>query len=337
MFNDPAFDGNGQWLSAHLFHSGGIYASECDDILLDVITPFVQQAEAAIGLRRWFFVRYGEGGPHVRLRLLPYAASAERPLRNLLCDAARAQNATIVVDEFPSTSEVASNRSIVTNLCWVAYEPEVERYGGAAAIELAEDSFHRSSCTAIEVVRRTRVSRSARLARGLLATLAAMYAFFPTRSGVCEFARRYATGYLRQLTPLTGETDRLLAMFREERDRQSDVLAQYIEETLKCLETAESLPVDLARIHGDMQNARSQLADLSSKGVILQPSWWRASAATNAEDVASYAYVIPSYVHMMNNRLGIGIPEEAFLAFLIHQTIAQLTAGTGANSEIQRD
>src|ERR1700722_9423717 len=54
-----------EWISAHLFFDGGTYSTLSDDVILDVVKPFL----ASYSSVQWFFVRYDEEGPHVRLRV----------------------------------------------------------------------------------------------------------------------------------------------------------------------------------------------------------------------------------------------------------------------------
>ncbi|MFD7029289.1 thiopeptide-type bacteriocin biosynthesis protein [Streptomyces sp. NPDC059917] len=54
------------WVSLHVHHRGDL-----DLLLARAVTPLVRGLEDAGLLRGWFFLRSGEGGPHLRLRLLP--------------------------------------------------------------------------------------------------------------------------------------------------------------------------------------------------------------------------------------------------------------------------
>lgn len=100
-----------KWLSAYIFSTIGL-----NTVLNDQIIPFLQVAGAYLKTPSpYFFIRYGEGGPHIRLRMdIPE------------------ENEDIV-------RKMLSEHAIVQ---YVPYLPEIERYGGLSTIALAEQQFH---------------------------------------------------------------------------------------------------------------------------------------------------------------------------------------------------
>src|SRR5579871_1763921 len=57
------------WRSLHIwFDAPTIYSETADAVILDQAVPIARQA-AEQGAGRFFFVRYNEGGPHIRLRI----------------------------------------------------------------------------------------------------------------------------------------------------------------------------------------------------------------------------------------------------------------------------
>ncbi|MGE5186501.1 MAG: lantibiotic dehydratase [Acidobacteriota bacterium] len=104
------FPPGSRWLYAKLY--GGVAGA--DRVLRDVIAPMVRGGEA------WFFVRYRDPDPHLRVRW---------------CD----REAGELIDELRSRLADAGEP------CWRVvldtYEREVERYGGPRGIELAEQVF----------------------------------------------------------------------------------------------------------------------------------------------------------------------------------------------------
>ncbi|MFG1679244.1 lantibiotic dehydratase [Nonomuraea sp. NPDC049269] len=108
----------GQWLYAKLY----VPAEQQDDLLATAVPPLINAVRSRIG--RWYFLRYADPDPHLRLRF--HAGRRVLPLLHDwardLCDSGRAQR--LVLD---------------------TYEPEVARYGGEKAMELAEQVFHADS------------------------------------------------------------------------------------------------------------------------------------------------------------------------------------------------
>jgi thiopeptide-type bacteriocin biosynthesis protein len=110
-----------KWLSAHIFYSAGL-----NRILRNAVIPFLHTAEEYLQLPApYFFIRYGEGGPHVRLRLC-IQQQHETSVKRLLADAAPVQ--------------------------YIPYEQEIKRYGNERSILLAEQHFYLSSAYILRLI-----------------------------------------------------------------------------------------------------------------------------------------------------------------------------------------
>lgn len=115
------FPPGSEWLYAKLYTGHGI----ADRLLVDTIRPLVSTAIASGAADGWFFIRYADPDPHVRLRLhgdplrltsevLPLLSAGLQPL----------------VDD-----------GRIARWQLDTYVREVERYGGAQGIVLAEQLF----------------------------------------------------------------------------------------------------------------------------------------------------------------------------------------------------
>ncbi|MEU1376910.1 lantibiotic dehydratase [Streptomyces triculaminicus] len=120
----------GEWLSAKLYAS----ANRHDEILVDHLRPFVRMLPEAVD--RWFFLRYADPAPHLRLRF--HAPPAV--LGNGLLPALHAWARTL------------RELGLLQDLTLCSYEPEIERYGGAQAMEAAEQVFRVDSLAVLEVL-----------------------------------------------------------------------------------------------------------------------------------------------------------------------------------------
>jgi thiopeptide-type bacteriocin biosynthesis protein len=123
-----------EWLYAKLYTG----AATADQVLREVVAPLTRDALARGGADGWFFLRYGDPDWHVRWRLhgdpdrlqgevMPRLAEAVRPL----------------VDD-----------GRVRKVQYDTYEREVERYGGAEAMVLAERIFQADSEAVLGIVER---------------------------------------------------------------------------------------------------------------------------------------------------------------------------------------
>jgi thiopeptide-type bacteriocin biosynthesis protein len=301
------------WLSEYLFFPANIYGGECDAVIRDVVEPFVRTCREHGWIDRWFFIRYSERGFHVRLRLhgIPEVLRerAQPALRELVASVHPA-----AVEGYPEPPGTEGQG--VTHFMEVEYEPEVERYGGPDGTVLAEDFFCRSSEAALALLQRVSpTERSGRLGKALLAMVVLMHAFRPERGAAADFARNYGINYLRSLVPDDERREAWLNAFGSGFEQQAANLTAYVDEAWERLETGEPLSDALDRYRDDMAAVAARFRELFDAGRLL-----RDGRPMEQWDFA-VAGIVSSYVHMMNNRLGISIQEESYLAYLIHRAL----------------
>jgi thiopeptide-type bacteriocin biosynthesis protein len=114
-----------QWLFVKLYTS----PATADEVLRDVIRPVVEQVLAAGAADRWFFIRYGDPDWHLRLRFHG--------------DPARLGGEVLPPLQAATAPLLRDGR--VCRVQLDTYEREVERYGGASGIVLAERLFQADS------------------------------------------------------------------------------------------------------------------------------------------------------------------------------------------------
>lgn len=140
-----------QWLFLKIYTRG---FDGADSLVGDLLPPIVAEARA-IGVQRWFFMRYMDlHGPHIRMRVL-----GRRPVLDHLQRLNR---------ELESSLDGVLARSIPTGHVFIApvnvpmyegrrgtgirasiYEPERDKYGGPEGLALAEELFEFSSDLAL--------------------------------------------------------------------------------------------------------------------------------------------------------------------------------------------
>ncbi|MEU6300158.1 lantibiotic dehydratase [Streptomyces erythrochromogenes] len=115
----------GDWTHVKLYAAVGQH----DDILTHSLPELVGELREEGLIDRWFFIRYGDPHPHVRIRVrrAPDAA-ASAPLVRLVGWAKGLVDAGVAVD-----------------VAVVSYDRETERYGGPLALDAAEAVFEASS------------------------------------------------------------------------------------------------------------------------------------------------------------------------------------------------
>ncbi|HEY0025898.1 MAG TPA: thiopeptide-type bacteriocin biosynthesis protein [Longimicrobium sp.] len=315
------------WLSVYLFINGWIYAAECDQVVTDHVEPFVRRCMAEGWADQHFFIRYSEHGPHVRLRLHGRTGVLEGTAWPALVEHVRASHPSVRVDELPETpsySRADDQPPGVTHLARVAYEPETQRYGGPDALVVAERMFQDSSDTAYALLARMGGERSSRLGKGLLCTVMACHVFCETRERATTFAQNYSTSYLRSLAREDEGRETFISAFDRGFEQQAQTLADYVNEVWERMDEGEELSEALDRYGEGLEARRAELRALFDEGrvqVAGQPvgDWQQVVRG-----------IVPSYVHMMNNRLGITIQEESYLGYLVHRALQSSPEGAEA-------
>ncbi|WP_217142850.1 thiopeptide-type bacteriocin biosynthesis protein [Streptomyces sp. AC627_RSS907] len=283
----PATTTPRRWSAWHL-HLGTTARGAHDRVLTDVIGPTVR--ELAPGTE-WFFIRYWQSGPHLRLRvadLTPAAhARLEEDLRDRLAVAGRLQPGEEPLEprayrdgaaRLAAAGETGANATVrdllPPGVHRAVYEPEYERYGGPALMPAAESLFHLSSELVLGLVPSTAdESRRSRLA--LRGTLSAAVALGDPAERAPYFAR--GLDAWRAWASDAGHPAALV-------DRVTHV---------------EQDPATVRVTPG----AHGPFAD------------WHAALAAHAADVRRATPLHPgmllfSHVHMLHNRLGLSLLEE---------------------------
>jgi len=132
------FPPGSRWVYAKIYASSG----QTDQVLSEEVPRLLRSSRMQGLLEKWFFVRFADPDHHLRVRLKAVSGS-EREL-------------------FVAVQE-RLHEWIPNGLCWRiqfdTYLPEVERYGGPAAMEIAEEIFCHDSDAALEIIRLNKLPR----------------------------------------------------------------------------------------------------------------------------------------------------------------------------------
>jgi thiopeptide-type bacteriocin biosynthesis protein len=281
------------WLSAHLNFNGILLGDDGDRVVLNVVQPSLARLRADRAVDAFFFVRYDEGGAHIRFRL-----RAPQAHKDEVKDAVARH-----LDELCRPEHVKWS--------WRRYEPEWQRYGGAVGIPIAEAFFETSSNFALAALAggRLRTDRSARLSTALLSCVVLHLIFSNNDARASTRAlERFVAGLGSVASaPPSFES----AALSECVDARLQGAQPYVAECRRRLTAGESLSPALDEY---VKGARDAYAALL------------AAKPPQAETHAGYS-LVPlvrgSYCHMTNNRLGLLRQEEILLAQLAARTLEE--------------
>lgn len=274
------------WVSAHLF-----CAERQNALLLEGVAPLVTELRGGGALERWFFIRHLDEGPHVRLRLRAHdgAAVARRAIEALRpwCEAIDLR----------------------------AYEPEVARYGGALGIEIAEEHFQDSSEVALAVLEERGDANKVRGA-ALQLMLAAAAIFAAGDELRDEFLLRYARGAIRAHGGDEAVLRESEARLDAEAARNADAVAPVAVRIAEAIDARHELDgATLARWCAALRRLRARLEAADAAGDLdIGPTFDARWSAAAPPAVLRLLVLLPSFVHMMNNRLAVAPVVEAQLA-----------------------
>lgn len=294
------------WRSVHLFHSHFEHA----DLLALAADDIMRRVASDPG--DWFFIRYAEGGPHIRVRIGGSNLAAGDEIRAQLqegCARIAAAAANVPVSGYPDEQGRLSSPGEAVE---IAYEPEMLRYGGPVAIREHERLFRASTAISISAIRRLpEVGQRARFALDLLlgtavALSAAGYGSEP------DFIRYYRANW-RALRPQRKEG--------EHRPRQplTEVPARLA--SLRTFLDERGRPGTLAQhwTH-ELDRSLSALLALHRRKQLLSPVHGRLPASASELEQAMF-HMAFSQGHMLCNRLGIMPAQELAISEMLAASV----------------
>lgn len=301
-----------KWISAYIFHQGYLYSYESDRVIMEIVKPFIEMCYENSWIKNYFFIRYSEGGTHIRLRFYGEESILENTVKKEL--------EIFLKKNFPKELEVDSPDYEL--LKWVDYEPEIERYGGAHAIKIAEEYFNYSSIFCIELLEGViDGNNSQRLGKGLIATNLIIYTFTESREIGYKLAEQYHKGYLSAVARQEDTKNDVLELFKNGFDKQAQNLIEFNNNLWEVLDSDGEIPENFKVFLDNLKSIKSKLQQIDSEGKLIEKE-------SSIDLTGKLFRIIPSYIHMMNNRLGISIPEESYLTYLITNALqTQLPEG----------
>jgi thiopeptide-type bacteriocin biosynthesis protein len=302
------------WLAFHVFLADPVRSER---FLCDRIHPLVRDVLGRSAAEGWFFVRYWEGGPHLRVRLRGLAAGERNGLIARLSDGIGAWTS-----DNPPTREAYYGAHPLDGqpvdrdaLPWFPegtvrtfdYEPESQRYGGVEATAASERQFEHSSNIAMSIIRGTPGDMSKRLALSFMLMAETVLAYRRDARVLSVFFRSYAEFWSRY----SGQTRAVWAQASQGTPNPKNVqaLKQQIDGT-----AGPAGGRSLREVWGEgLRRLLGELSALRDHGKLRSPL--DGKVVSSPEDMeAAVLNILSSQLHMLNNRLGIVPAQELLLA-----------------------
>ena len=326
------------WLSVHLF-----YNEPWEDFLQRAIEPYVNTAVQTGIAQQYFFVRYWEKGPHIRLRLkgnLEMMNSILKPnLEEHFNNYFESKPSRRVEPNYPPNFSEDLKWYPNNTLRYSDYEPEFGRYGGPVGIALSERQFLISSHTVLEFIK---IKGKTWSYDDALGTAIKMHLTFIHAAGLnIDEAISFFNFYAKNWLPYTFKNIQE-EITEEDFENQSTLSIQAFEQSF------ESQKSSLIPFHTTLWNAMEE--DNSFDEEILN-KWMNENKSIlnelrlkdNEGELSSrttkYDYQIKltqypekellwsifvDYIHMTNNRLGIFNRDESYLSFMMMRCLEEI-------------
>lgn len=284
-----------------------VAAAACLDTLIAQTLPIIPGAETALAHSPWFFIRYGEAGPHLRFRIADAPQDAFDRVAAAWGHAVRHEHGIARADDgygWPASGwEGGAHVPFAAPgaVFEAPYIPEPERYGGAHALAASENLFCISSRLAARLVALTGQDAQQRSLQAVDLMLAAAAALYTDPVPMQCFFEDYSR-YWKALPSEAGPSARPVASAARFDAgmimRRLLVLARGTNlQVGTATPAAHWLKVLRAGVHG--------LREIADCGHLALPARMDA-APTAGNSESSIARIVASHMHMMNNRLGIG-------------------------------
>lgn len=342
------------WISAHLF-----YYAHANPLLSECVAPLTEDLEEQGLISNYFFIRYWENGSHVRLRLMPAGDAAEPTIKAIVeehCarffkrrpalyqldpEQSGPQYRMMFVMEYGEEAYIEKYGEGYmpfhpsNSVRYIDYEPETVRYGGPAGLELAEWHFGVSSQLVLKMITARNLHvRSVLMGSAFQAMLGLAYGVWKTDERVRTFFEKYVdmwNGFhSRSLGSAVMQPDQLLLRYDKRYKGLQDKLEPRVRR-MQALMRREAIPAPLEERwlnHGN--EILSRISTLFEQGKLEIPVRSEVTDAGSTELDNALFFLMQSYVHMTNNRLGPSIPDEIYLAHLARRAIEALSEGSHA-------
>jgi thiopeptide-type bacteriocin biosynthesis protein len=200
------FPPGSEWLYLKLYTGHGL----ADRLLTGTVHPLVERAFAESLADSWFFLRYADPRPHLRVRI----HGDPRTLSGELLPVVAAALAPLVDDGRLALWQVDT------------YVREVERYGGETEIGLAEEIFRIDSDCVMRILRSSPGDEGLewRWRLGICGVDLLLDAFGLSLSEKCSWARLQRDTFAREFRVDGRQKQQLGAVFRDERDTLAELL-----------------------------------------------------------------------------------------------------------------
>jgi hypothetical protein len=323
------------WLSAYIY-----YYPPYEGIL-KAVKRLARGLYGSGAIESYFFIRYWENGPHIRLRLKCSPAKKAK-LKEILNGYFK--------EYFKSHPSEAPGKTAPTDipnnsLRYVKYEPETERYGGPEALHIAEELFYYSSRAALDIISKNKyrgytdslsaaIQLHVSLVKSFRIPVESIPLFFDMSCNL--WISKTFMDPFKVIAPKTYMRRKAgtLKIFAGLYEAQKENLILFVKTLWECLSPGNmDSRSAVYRWYRDTFKIYKALNALNENGKLKMPPL----AFKHEKQVSNTPiwYILDSYIHMINNRLGVSNQDEAYISYILKEIFKETGASLKYESRIQ--
>lgn len=298
-----------EWLYFCIY-PGSHHFSYLDDIVREIVEPSIILFPAGC-IEKWFFLRYWDaGGLHIRVRYLVQKDTSFY-LRRWMEDNGKAilndliKNKPTPLQSYTTPPLYLCEKKTVIEQH--KYIPEFDKYGGDLGVMLAESVFYESSKLVMKLLHKISAEDASRTHAGIYLMLKSVQTIITG----CKEQNLFLTEYFHQFTrSQTTDPANIRNTIDESVARHVSVIQDQWEEIISHT-FLHTLTINYLQALQDAVNQLGRLnTSLPTTGVLLH------------------------YIHTTNNRLGVSMHEESFIAKLILKLLGSRSQNDEAKGSI---
>ncbi len=327
------------WLSVHLY-----YNEPWETFLVESVAPYIQTILKTEIATSYFFIRYWEKGPHIRLRLKGEKKVLDEVVKPNLTEYFQSYMETHpskrtepdYPEGFSESDKWRKNNAIYVE----GYILELNRYGGKEGLNISETQFQLSSETILQHFKEQESHYEDVLGFAIRLHLGFVHSLGMNLHEATQFFNMIFENWLPNAfelfeanTPdeiISNKMNEMMTLFEDSFLQQKDVLVPFHRELMEDLNSEKMFESD---------NFNTWLSENKRLALLLKEAAESENLAPRTEEyeispvvksnLTGHTFLLwniwADYVHMSNNRLGILNQDEAYLAYLIKRSLENLS------------
>lgn len=313
-----------------------LYYEDHNKILVEAVQPFVKEVIENQEAEKYFFIRYWEKGPHIRLRFLCNSQQKEKLIsrtRTYFTEYFKESPSKRYEPDWLNALSEEQKWYPDNSIQFIEYEPETDRYGGPVCLELSELHFQDVSNATLGVMNEADDWNYERaMGAAIQMHLSFIYSLgLSERETILLFQRVYNGWLPRAFTDVFGYQNKLseeeykknveltVKAFDESFKNQKKQLTEFHKIIWEALK--EGVEFDSMWLNEWIKKSKyfyTKLSVLYENEKIIIPEYYTKIMSVGIDEKnQKLFYLYESYIHMINNRLGIMNRDEAFLGYVI--------------------